>query len=169
MNIILFRHGISEDLEVGSSKSDSERQLTKKGRKQMKQVAKGLRRMVGSGCLVACSPYVRAVQTAEILLKELWKGGESEFLVVEKMKSGVEPESATEWLAQQDPEAKVILVGHEPDFSRLMAYLTAGAGAAYGRLSKAGACLIHCPSTPSAGRGELIWLVTPAMIKRLGA
>ena len=36
------------------------------------------------------------------------------------------------------------------------------------RFGKAGACMISCATTPSAGDGDLIWLLTPAMFKWLG-
>lgn len=168
MQILLVRHGIAEDPVAGSLKPDAERQLTKKGRKQMKLVARGLRRVVGEVNMVACSPYARAVQTAEILLKELRKEGDPEFLVADEIRSGVSPENAIDWLARQDPGATLVLVGHEPDFSRLMSCLTAGGHGAYARFSKAGACLINCASTPVAGEGKLIWLLTPDVFKWLG-
>lgn len=168
MRIVLLRHGIAEDMVAGSNRSDPERQLTKQGRKQMKLVSKGLRRIVGGVDLVACSPYVRTVQTAEILLKELNKDREPEFRTVNELRPGGSPEDTTEWLAQQEPVTTLILVGHEPDCSRLMGYLTTSTAGTYARFSKAGACLIRCDSTPGAAQGELIWLLAPAMFKWLG-
>jgi phosphohistidine phosphatase len=156
---------MAEDPEAG--RPDAERQLTKKGRKQARRLAKGLRRLLGRASLVS-SPYVRAVQTAEILLEELRKEGESELSIADELRSGVTPEAAAAWLAQQDPEATLVVVGHEPDCSRLMAYLTSAGGSAYARFGKAGACLVQCPAAPAAGQGELIWLLTPDMLKRLG-
>jgi len=168
VQILLVRHGIAEDPEAGSPKPDSGRQLTKKGRKQMKLVARGMRRIVGKVNMVACSPYTRAVQTAEILLKEFRKKGDPEFLIVDEIRSGVSPEDATDWLARQDPDATLVLVGHEPDFSELMSHLTSGGHGAYARFSKAGACLISFGATPSAGNGDLIWLLTPDVFGWLG-
>lgn len=134
----------------------------------MKSVARGLRRMVGTVHLVAASPYARARQTGEILLKEFNREGSTGFDIVDEIRSGSSPESMTDWLARQDPAATLVLVGHEPDLSRLMGYLTSGGHGAYAKFSKAGACLIECSSTPCAGGGRLIWLLTPAVFKCLG-
>ncbi len=47
--------------------SDSERPLTDKGRKKMRQIAKALRHLGVEFDLILSSPYVRACETAEIL------------------------------------------------------------------------------------------------------
>ena len=167
MQIILVRHGAAEDFEVGSSRPDSDRQMTKKGRKEMTKVAKGLRRTVDTVDVIASSPYVRAVQTAEIVSKELSKKRPIEIQQVDALSSGTGPETMTEWLATQDPEATIVLIGHEPDFSTLMAYLTTNDSGSYAKLSKAGVCLIDCPTTPAMAKGKLLWLVTPAMLSDL--
>ena len=167
MQIILVRHGAAEDFEVGSSRPDSDRQLTKKGRKEMIKVAKGLRHIVDRVDVIASSPYVRAVQTAEILSKELSKKHPIEIQQVDTLSSGTGPETMTEWLATQDPEATIVLVGHEPDFSILMAYLTTNDSGSYAKFSKAGVCLIDCPTTPVMAKGKLLWLVTPAILSDL--
>ena len=167
MQIILVRHGAAEDFEAGSSRPDSDRQLTKKGRKEMKQVAKGLRRIVDTVDVIASSPYIRAVQTAEILSKELSRKHPIDVNQVDALSSGTDPETMTEWLATQDPAAAVMLVGHEPDFSTLMAHLTTNDCGSYAKFSKAGVCLIDCPTTPAMAKGRLLWLVTPAILGEL--
>lgn len=168
MQVILVRHGIAENFEFGSSRSDAERQLTKKGRKQIKQVARGLRRVTGEVDCVASSPFIRAVQTAEILAEEFAKEQPTRFEIAEILRCGMPADAATEWLANQDPQGKIVLVGHQPDFSILMAHLTTSAGAAYGKFSKGGACLIDCAGTPGTRPGRLVWLATPIMLSRLG-
>ena len=162
MQVILVRHGTAEDFEIGSSRPDSDRKLTQEGRNEIKQVAEGLRRFVDDVDVIATSPYIRAVQTAEILSKEFDTDGPRE---VDALRSGAGPEVMTEWLATQDPEATVVLVGHEPDFSILLAYLTTNDCGGYAKLSKAGVCLIDCPSIPTMSKGKLVWLVTPAVLR----
>ena len=164
MQVILVRHGTAEDFEIGSSRPDSDRQLTQEGHNQIKQVAEGLHRIIESVDVIASSPYIRAVQTAEILSEEFGKEGPQ---AVDALKSGTSPEAMTEWLATQDPEAIVLLVGHEPDFSILLAYLTSNDCGSYAKFSKAGVCLVDCPSTPTMSKGKLIWLVTPSILSDL--
>ena len=167
MQIILVRHGAAEDFEVGSARPDSDRQLTKQGRKEMKKVAKGLRHIVEAVDVIAASPYIRAVQSAEILSKVLSKEGPVQIEQVDALQSGSGPETMTQWLATQDPAATVMLVGHEPDFSTLMAYLTTNDCGSYAKFSKAGVCLIDCPDTPAMTKGRLLWLVTPSILREL--
>lgn len=169
MQIILVRHGIAEAIEVDSGIPDAERQLTRKGRKQMKQVARGVRRVVDNVGCVASSPYVRAVQTAEILVGAFKAGRRPELRVVDELRSGAGADVMTGWLAAQDPDGTVVVVGHEPDLSELTGYLTTGSARAYAKFSKAGACLIDFPSTPAAGSGRLLWLLPPMMFKWIGA
>lgn len=166
MQIVLVRHGIAEDVTAGSTQIDADRRLTKKGRKQMKRVAKGLRRVLGEIDLIATSPYTRAVQTADILYKEFSKEGAPVLEQVDALKSGASGAAVKQWLLTKDSACTLMLVGHEPDLSTLMAYLTSGGGA-YAKLGKAGACLIDSYSHDTA-KGKLLWLCTPAMFKWLG-
>ena len=167
MRIVLVRHGIAEELEAGSTLTDSHRRLTKKGRKQMKQVAKGLRRLVGAVDIIATSPYTRAVQTAEVLRKEFDKKYKPVLQQVEALKSGASSEDAMQWITSNNSDATVLLVGHEPDLSILLGHITSGGGG-YARFSKGGACLIDYPYASTATKGKLLWMATPAMFKWLG-
>lgn len=165
MQVILVRHGAAENFEIGASRPDSDRQLTQEGRRQMKQVATGLHRIIGNVDVIATSPYVRAVQTAEILSEEFDEARPTDIQEIDALKSGTDPETMTEWLATQDPEATIMLVGHEPDFSLFLAYLTTNDCGSYAKFSKGGVCLVDCPSTPAVSKGRLIWLVTPSILK----
>lgn len=165
MQVILVRHGAAENFEIGASRLDSDRQLTQEGRIQMKQVAMGLRRIIGNVDVIATSPYIRAVQTAEILSEGLDETHPTDIQRIDALKSGTDPETMTEWLATQGPEATIMLVGHEPDFSILLAYLTTNDCGSYAKFSKGGVCLVECASTPAVSKGRLIWLVTPSILK----
>ena len=165
MQIVLVRHGIAEELEAGSTRTDSDRRLTKKGRKQIKQVAKGLRPLVGAVDVIATSPYTRAVQTAEVLRKEFAKKSKPVLQQVEVLKSGASAEDSMQWITSNNPDATVVLVGHEPDLSILMGYVTSGGGG-YARFSTAGACLIDYPYPSTVTKGKLLWMTTPAMFKK---
>lgn len=170
MQIILVRHGIAEDFKPDSNRKDSARELTKKGRKQLRKVARGLHRTLEHVDCVASSPYIRAVQSAEILVRAFKTGREPVLEVVDALKSGSGAKNTVAWLARQNSKSRVALVGHEPDLSGLMSYLTtsAGQGQGYAKFSKAGACLVDCPSTPGVACGRLVWLATPVMLERLG-
>jgi phosphohistidine phosphatase len=132
----LLRHGEAED---GSP--DSERRLTKKGRKQAKDAGAALAElgMTVDACLT--SPKVRAYETARLACEAL----------------GVEPQHEPK-LAGGPFDAEqlaaglgdVLLVGHDPDFSMSIHEMTG----AQVRLKKGGLAGIDT--------GELIVLLRPA-------
>lgn len=111
--IWLLRHGDAED---GSGKPDAERDLTEKGERQARQAGRALK---GLGVkLDACitSPKVRARRTAELACEELGAEVEED----ERLQGGdFDP---LELAAGRGEE--VMLVGHEPDFSRAVAAVT---------------------------------------------
>ena len=67
MNLYIIRHAIAVNEGTDGYESDSERPLTDKGRKKMREIAKGLRNLGVEFDLILSSPYVRARETAEIL------------------------------------------------------------------------------------------------------
>ena len=69
MELYVFRHGIAEI--SGPGQSDSARALTDQGRKKVAEVVKTARRAGFQPSLIVSSPYVRAIQTAEVAVDEL--------------------------------------------------------------------------------------------------
>src|SRR5207302_9341509 len=69
MDIYFLRHGEADwpDWE----KSDDQRPLTKRGKKEMHEVAKFLKRVKARPALIVTSPLPRASQTAEIAAEHL--------------------------------------------------------------------------------------------------
>ena len=110
--IWMLRHGDAED---GGGKPDSERELTEKGRRQSVDAGAALKALGVELDACLSSPRVRARQTAE--------------LACESHGVEVEPD---ERLAGGDFDplelaagrGEVLLVGHEPDFSRAIAIVT---------------------------------------------
>src|SRR5512140_1407352 len=75
MNLYIVRHAIAEQrAESASEQEDSQRPLTKKGRKQFRKVASGLAKMGIEMDQILTSPYLRAADTAAILRKKLELG-----------------------------------------------------------------------------------------------
>ncbi len=110
--IWLLRHGDAED---GEDKPDADRELTEKGERQAKLAGKALASLGVKLDACLTSPKVRALDTAKLACDAL----------------GVEPETETRLTAGDfDPmelaagRGEVMLVGHEPDFSRAIAAVT---------------------------------------------
>jgi phosphohistidine phosphatase len=110
--IWLLRHG---DAEKGEGKPDAERGLTQKGRRQGGEAGTA---MVAMGVrLDAClsSPKVRARETAELACESLGIDVELD----DRLAGGdFDP------LELAAGRGEVMLVGHEPDFSGAIAFVT---------------------------------------------
>ncbi len=173
MQLLLIRHAIAEDRDefAATGEADANRPLTDRGAKRMRRAARGLRRLQQRIDWVAASPYTRALQTAEILVRAFDKKSRPRLETTPVLEPGCSPQRVGAWLAEkraQDGQTVVALVGHEPDLSLLTAYLTAGVAGEFVRFKKGGACLIDCASGVEAGEGELVWMVTPAILRRIG-
>src|SRR5262245_21618040 len=116
MKLLVIRHGIAAD-----STPDSERPLTRKGRRRMKQAADGLRALVPDLDAVATSGLVRARQTAEIVARR-WS---IEPELVELLQPEASLERLVEWLNHSEHDLLAV-VGHEPGLSTLVKRLTGG-------------------------------------------
>jgi phosphohistidine phosphatase len=120
MNLYLLRHGEAE----ASAPTDAARQLTEKGRQDVKNVAKqfAARQLPLEHCFV--SPYMRAVQTAELFFEQLKKSvpiTTTELLVPEVRASAV-----IDFLDKNIRGRNILLVSHNPLLSELNALLTEG-------------------------------------------
>lgn len=172
MQVVLFRHGIAEDREAfaRTGRPDSERPLTDKGMRRTRQAADGLVSILPGARVVAASPYERARQTADIVAGACADAGRPpERATLDAMQPGGDPLEICRWLADRPATDVAVLVGHEPDLSALMAWLTSGRANGSARFKKAAACLVEFPSLPERGRGALHWFLPPAILRRLAA
>lgn len=117
MQVYLLRHGIAEDAKAGMA--DRDRALVAEGRKKLRGVLDAVK---GAGVrpdLILTSPYVRARQTAAIAREIL--GGQ--LLESTALIPASQPEAVWTEIRTHHDASQILLVGHEPLFSRLMAYL----------------------------------------------
>lgn len=134
---------------------EGERPLSDKGRQQMKRVCRFLKEAGVQVDRLFTSPLLRAVETAEPAGEAL--GLEVE--VTDLLDSGASLAELVELLEGCGPEDAVMLVGHEPDFSEMIAELTGGQL----EVKKAAVALVACEEiAPDAGM--LQWLVPPKLM-----
>ena len=113
----LLRHG---DAESHGSRPDFERRLTARGERQSRAAGRALARLGVKFDHVFTSPRIRALDTARLACAEL----ELEPVVHEPLSGGFDERDAAELLRSTAPNGVVLLVGHEPDLSGLVAALT---------------------------------------------
>jgi phosphohistidine phosphatase len=110
--------------------------------------------------LVATSPLLRCLQTAEIVAQHV--PGRPRVIQREELAPGSDLNALLSWTAEQE-EQPVAWVGHAPDVGMLTAALIGGGGAAI-RFAKGGVCAIDFESEMAASRGELQWLATAKLL-----
>ena len=158
MQIYLLRHGIAEDGKPGHP--DSERALTDDGRSRLRRVLKRARSADVCPSLILSSPYVRAVQTAEMAADVFRYKGDlvrSAAFVPE-----ASPEQAWEEIRLYADEAAVMVASHEPLMSAAVAYLLGSPGLQVD-MKKAALVRIDMERFSAAPRGTLKWMLTPAL------
>ena len=117
MQLILLRHAEAED---GGGKPDTERALTKKGRKQAERMAEWLRPQLSGEWRILVSPAKRTLETVEPLGLA--------FETSDPVGLAATPDTilaAAEW---PDADRPVIVVGHQPTLGEVAARLLGGEG-----------------------------------------
>jgi phosphohistidine phosphatase len=154
MKLYFLRHGAAED--VSPSGKDWDRRLTETGIEEMAGVARGLAELIGEVDVVLTSPLTRAHETAKIAAAAL-QVTRGPIQVSEKLASGSFGLEELEDLVQEfSGSYRVLMVGHEPDFSGVVGRLT-GARIEF---KKAGLAFVETAYSGSHG-GVLRWLLTP--------
>ena len=153
MDLYFLRHGEADwpDWE----KSDDERPLTKRGKKEMHEVAKFLKRVKADPDLIVTSPLPRASQTAEVAAEHLEVKCREDKLLAPGF-----GRHELERILKKHPSESLMIVGHEPDFSQTIEQLT---GASL-KLSKAGIALVELDR--SWRNGRLLWLFPAKIAKK---
>jgi phosphohistidine phosphatase len=166
MQLLVIRHAIAEDKEAfaKTGRPDTERPLTKRGRKSMATVASGLRREVKSIDVIAASPLVRAAQTAAIVAKEY---DEMPVRTVPALTPESAPQAFAAWLATQQRAEVVAIVGHEPHLGMLVTWLLSGLTTSRVEIEKGGACLLEINGKLGARCATLRWSLPPSVLSKL--
>ncbi|MGI8579651.1 MAG: phosphohistidine phosphatase SixA [Solirubrobacteraceae bacterium] len=144
----LLRHG---DAEPHEARDDASRKLTEKGEAQARAAGVALASLGLEFDSVLTSPRVRARETARLACESF---GSFDVEPIDALSGGFAREDALEVLAGRDPDARVLLVGHEPDFSQLVHDLAGGRA----DVKKGGVAALKV----ARGAGELLLLLRPA-------
>ena len=150
-----LRHG---EAEPHGTRNDDDRALTERGREQSRAAGVALRSLDVAFQFVFTSPKVRALDTARLACEALG----CEPVVHAPLREGFDVGEATALLLGAGDDKRVLLVGHEPDFSQVVHDLT-GARIDLKKGGVAGIRMQH------AGRGELVALLRPRELGRLAS
>jgi phosphohistidine phosphatase len=163
MLLCLMRHGIAIDREDPSCPTDPERHLTQKGMEKTRAAARGLRALGIQPTLVLSSPYLRAVQTAEIACVVL-EIPVSDIRQTDALLPGASPRMLIEELAKSKAD-EAICFGHAPNLDEVIA-TAVHASKGFTELRKAGAAYLEMDSLQPVD-GRMIWLMTSRALRNL--
>ena len=157
IELYFLRHGDAVSGEAWKGR-DAERPLSTEGAALMEREASAIAALCASLDLVLASPLVRARQSAEIVVQKL---GRHELLEVEeRLSPGFGVDELAAILRQRHGAGALMLVGHEPDFSRVISACIGG-----GRIEvKKGALVRVDLEKTSSLSGVLAWNLPPSVL-----
>ena len=162
MILYIVRHGIAVDRGDPKAPPEAERPLTAKGVQKTRSAALGLKAVGVNPDVLITSPLVRAAQTAEIFAEAVGFPPEK-IRVSENLKPSENPAEIVKEI-QRLRAKEVMCFGHAPHMDQWISYL-AGTRGTLTALRKAGvACLEH---GTAHGKWELLWLLTPKILRAL--
>jgi phosphohistidine phosphatase len=158
IELYLLRHADAGDPETWSG-TDADRPLSAKGEGQAERLATFLHgvRFTTDGLL--SSPKVRARRTAEIVADGLG----AHVVIDDRLAEGVRTSTVDAVLRDHGSPSRVVLVGHDPDFSEILSTL---AGAPGLTMKKGAFARIDVRGGVAEGRGMLRWLIPPDLLDR---
>jgi phosphohistidine phosphatase len=160
MNLFILRHGIAVEPGTHGYEKDADRPLTPEGERKLLQIAEAMEALDLTFDLILSSPYVRARQTAEIVTEALRVRKRLE--LSDNLAPGGSPKKLVELLNRLQPRPEnVLLVGHEPYLSGLIALLVSGAAILPVVMKKGGLCKLTTGSLIHGRCATLEWLLTP--------
>lgn len=165
MNLYILRHAKAEE-RGAVFPDDSKRPLTKAGEKEMFRVAKGMRALELNFDLILSSPFARAKRTAEIVA-EVFKS--NKLRMSQHLACAADARDLVRELNDDyAPLKNLLLVGHEPDLSKLVSQLSVGDDRLSLHFKKAGLCKLTVGELRFGRCARLEWLLTPQQLTALG-
>ena len=154
LELYFLRHADAGDPMTWAG-DDADRPLSKKGRRQAKRLARVLADLNFRADAVLTSPRLRSADTARIVAKAIGKKAHAD----DRLGIDFGEETLAGLVAEWDADVrKVLLVGHDPDFTHLVSWLV---GASITMRKGALARLDLADRTVSAGHASLRWLLPP--------
>lgn len=124
MNLYLVRHADAEKTIPG--KRDKDRRLTREGKEKLLSAANRWRHFIHRPDFICTSPYIRAVETAEIIARAY--DFDNEIIKDNSLASGSITKDLITLVNSLEGE-EIFIVGHQPDLSEHVSGLISSRGA----------------------------------------
>ena len=161
MDIYILRHGEAQPRSKDVAEAD--RKLTPQGRDDVERVSRLARAANVQPDLVLSSPYARARQTADVAMRGFAKP-RPPLVETPALLPDSSPKQVWKEIKSHSGSCELLLVGHEPQFSELVAYLLASPALRLD-LKKGALVRIRMDRLGEEPHGELKWILTPGLIR----
>ena len=158
MQIYILRHGIAEESHPGGS--DADRELTSDGKRRLRETLKVAKKAGVEADVIISSPYVRAMETAEIAAEVL--DYSNDILTTQALIPISDPEAVWDEIRVHRNVESVLIVGHEPLLSHLTGFLLA-APALFVDMKKGAIVRVDVQEFAAHPRGVLKWMLVPKL------
>ncbi len=161
---IFFRHARAFTRDQDRFPRDFERPLTDEGKTEFLKMALALRPRFKHVEKIVTSPFLRSVETAQILA-DLLPG----VSVVQEgaLSQDAQLEELTQLFMNMRSESDLIFVGHEPILSQLLSFLLYPGNADHRvKMKKGAGCCLRWKDIEDMGQlpAEIRWLIDPRLI-----
>jgi phosphohistidine phosphatase len=158
LKVYILRHATAEPR--GPSVPEAKRQLTPEGKRELKAVLRRARAAGVSPEAILSSPWTRALETARMAGKALQC---EQVVETRALLPHIPPAQVLEQIRAIPNAKEVMVAGHEPQLSRLAAYLLEAPLAM--DLKKSALLRIDIEEKQGPSRGVLKWMLTPRLAR----
>ncbi len=155
--LYLLRHAHAGDPAKWTG-LDFDRPLSARGRDQADRLGRHLKAIGFAPDVIVSSPRIRALQTAEIVADRLNLAVRVDSALADPLSAG----SIEQILTEAGDPLRPVLVGHDPDFSELVALVT---GATAVSMRKGTLARVDLDRPLVLGAGVLRWLLPPELLR----
>lgn len=159
MHLFLLRHGDAEQRSVTGR--DQDRVLSQEGMVRLHRTLRLARAAGTRPSLILASPYLRAVQTAEIAARELGYSGQ----ILHSSSFGPDSSPFRVWeeVRVHQEESAILIAAHEPLLSSTVAWF-AGSTRVMVRFVPAALVRIDFEDPGPHPQGVMQWMITPELV-----
>jgi phosphohistidine phosphatase len=161
--LYLIRHGVAAE-RGDAYPDDTKRPLTSEGIQKLKKEARALVALDITFDVILTSPLARTRQTADIIAAAYRTA--PPIVNVQALAPGGTHNAIVDELSSQHRRHRIAIVGHEPGIGELAARLIGLRRAL--EFKKGAICRIDVAALPPAGPGQLRWLLTPRILRKIG-
>jgi len=164
MRLYIVRHGEAEKIGDAVTR-DADRQLTARGEETVGIMGRALARIDRGIGTIITSPLARAIKTGALLKHEL--ADKPLLRSSDNLSPGFRGKALLQEVLSLSPAEGIVVVGHEPDLSRFVAYLVADTASVNINMSTVSIAAIELSGTSSDYEARLAWFLTPDTVRAL--